>query len=145
MSTIETDATAILNDDASTDRITDLREDLDAIDAVQSTDLHEDRAPPVLSVTLSVANIPSAVDDLLDAYGATIEGAEVTPSNGLRLDLRTPERFLPAGVRDMREYGPSSVSITLTSESLELSGFDADTTVDVRAREGGILLTQYRP
>jgi len=142
-SDIATEASRTVTEDPDAGRVEDLVHALHTLEQVTDATAAWDRTPTRVEVDLDVANVPATVDDLIAEYDARIHDPEVNADGGLSFTLTTPERFRPAGVRDMREYGTSSVSITFPREALDLSGLDADRTVDVRAREGAILLVEY--
>lgn len=133
------------NKQSAADRHDELAERLEPLETVRQVSVHDERTPTRVRLVLDVANMPNAVSDLLERFGAQIvpESVEVQSDGVLAFDLTTPEGFLPAGVRDARAYGESSVSITFTRESLDLSGFDVGDSLEVRAREGAVLLTPH--
>lgn len=126
-------------------RYADLAEALRDLDDVDAVAVEHERLPPRLLVTLATANVTPAVEDRLSDFAAVVEpgSVEVTGTGTLRFAVTTPEGFKPAGTRDARRYGESSVSLTFTRESLELSGFEVGDSLDVKARAGAILLTGH--
>jgi len=112
---------------------------------VNAVSVDEVRSPPRVTVSLNTANMTPAVLDRLDEFDAAVvpESVEVNAEGCLSFDLVTPEGFKPAGTREARRYGESSVSFTFTRESLELSGFEVGENLDVKARDGAILLTGH--
>ena len=84
--------------------------------------------------------IPEHVAEIVDQYGASIDPASVTATNGdLKFIATVPEQFQPAGANQVRTHG-SSVVVTFPEKSLELSEIDVDDDVTVRARKDAILL-----
>lgn len=142
---VETLADDELHENPDADRYDALADELRGLADVAEVRVEPGRSPARVHVTLSTANVTPHVEDRLDRYGAQVEAAtvEVTGEGTLAFTVTTPEGFKPAGTRDAREYG-SSTAWTFTREALELSGFDADTTLDARAREGAVLLTERR-
>lgn len=128
------------------DRYQDLATGLGALDDVDVAEPEPDRRPPRVAVKLNTANVPGGVVDLLDHYGAVVvaDSLEVTASGRLRFEVTTPALFRPAGARDARRYGEHSIAWTFTPQTLELSGFDEDSRLEARAREGAVLLTEQR-
>ena len=124
------------------DRIYELKARLEDLADVAVVSNLDHRTPARLRVELEAANVTPPVEDLIEEYRADIcpDSIAVSASNGLEFEVTTPEGFKPAGSRETREYGPSSVSITLTREALETSGFDESTPVNVYGRDGAILL-----
>lgn len=130
-----------------TDRITDLRDELAALDDVADATVFEGESaslPDRLRVELDVANVTAPVEDLLDAYHASVVPGtvEVAAGGTLTFEVETPERFKSADSREIRTHG-TSIVVTLTREALDLSGFDEGVKVNEQARDGAILLTRH--
>lgn len=145
MSEIETKHTAdeAANDRNDTARLYDLKTELSTLDDVHEVEILDDRRPARVRVVLDVANVTGGVEDLLDEYDAVIQpdGLMVRGDERLAFEVATPEGFKTAGQREVRPHG-SSLVVTLTRESLDLSGFDEGTPIDEEARDGAILLTE---
>jgi hypothetical protein len=144
MSQTTTAADEAARERPDTARVYDLKSELDACDDVARVSVDDTRTPTRLWVRLAVANVTAAVEDLLDTYHATVESDSLAvESDGtLSFEVSTPEGFKNADSREIRTHG-TSVVVTLTRESLDLSGLDEGVKVDEQARDGAILLTRH--
>jgi len=128
-------------DPTTADRYESLAAALRDTSHVAGVTVHESRSPPRVEVELTTGVVPPSVEDLLGRFGAVVHPESMAAGNGrLSFEVSTPERFKTAANHAVRPHGTSLV-VTLTRESLDLSGFEEGTELDQRAREGAVLLT----
>jgi antitoxin component of MazEF toxin-antitoxin module len=107
---------------------------------VTSVTVQEGRYPH--RVRAYCKHAPPLPDGLVDLTGdaASIEAIR-TQDLGAEITLVPLPTYKPAGQRTVREHG-ASVVVTLTRQSLQVSGLTPDEEVDVEAREGEVRISR---